>query len=260
MFLDSDDTLEKHAVSDMYKIIVDENSDAVYPNTYIKVFEKDASRVQATHFTNEMFSRDPKIFALDILIGKGRARRSTAVLYDLDVIRKNSIRYLNGRISEDFFFNLDYLSAASAISLYDKPSLNNLKREGSISSSYFESFFDTILEMDKCVDKFICSIDSNLYKANISGKRDSLLFRNLMIYVINVMGDKSTSYNKRVQKCIAMMKHQRFQEALSSRIEIPYFEGKIKRYYMKVLLQLVNIKMYHAGCMMAWIAAKLNTL
>lgn len=260
VFLDSDDMLSKDAVKDMVAIAENEKSDAVFPNTYIKVFENGEKASPAKHFSKEMFENDPKVFALEVLIGKGRARRSTAVLYSLELIKAENIRYPVGRISEDFFFNLDFFAAAEKISLYEKPSLYNLKRAGSISSSYYENFFETVLEMDDKVERFINSLDTDFYKNHISGRRETLLYRNLLIFAINVMGDKSTSYLFRCKKCTAMFKHPRFQDALRGGATSPFFEGKFQRIYMGISLKLIRAKMYSLTCLLAFTAAKINTV
>lgn len=260
VFLDSDDTLADYAVADMVDIIGKEKSSAVLPNTYKKIFLDRAEEVTATHFTKEMFSSDTKTFALNVLIGAGRARRSTAVLYDLNLIKKNNIRYIPGKISEDFFFNLDFFSVADKISLYEKPSLNNLKRAGSISSSYYEDFFDTVLEMDDKVESFIETLDKEKYDQIIFGKRETLLFRNVLIFGINVMGDKKSPYSVRKNKCTEMFKHEVFQNALKSGAATPFFEGKFQRMYMKLSLKLIRAKLYGSTCLLALVAAKINTV
>lgn len=260
VFLDSDDALSDTAVADMVEIIENEQSDAVFPGSYIKVFENGENDTTARHFTKEMFSPDPKVFALEVLIGKGRARRSTAVLYNLDLIKKANIRYLAGRISEDFFFNLDFFAAAEKISLYEKPSLYNLKRAGSISSSYYENFFDTVLEMDEQVEAFIASLDMDKYKDHIPGRRETLLYRNLLIFAINVMGDKHTAYKARRKKCTEMFRHPRFQACLQNGAATPFFEGKFQRMYMGLSLKLIRAKLYRLTCFLAFIAAKINTV
>lgn len=260
LFLDSDDTLSKDAVADMVDIIKAEKSQAVFPNTYIKVFENGEKNTLASHFPKEMFFEDPKAFALEVLIGKGRARRSTAVLYDLQLIKEKHIRYLAGRISEDFFFNLDFFSAAEKISLYEKPSLYNLKRAGSISSSYYENFFDTVLEMDEEVEKFLEKLDKAKYQDRIAGKRETLLYRNLLIFAINVMGDKNTPYSERRKKCTAMFLHPRFQDSLKNGASSPFFEGKFQRIYMGLSLKLIKARLYRLTCFLAFVAAKINTV
>ena len=260
VFLDSDDTLADFAVADMVDIINRENSAAVLPNTYKKIFLDHREDVQSMHFTKEMFNSDTKTFALNVLIGAGRARRSTAVLYDLKLIKENNIRYIPEKISEDFFFNLDFFSVADKISLYERPSLNNLKRAGSISSSYFEDFFDTVLEMDRKVDAFISLLDARKYGEIALGKRETLLFRNVLIFVINVMGDKKTSYLVRRKKCVEMFKHDVFQKALKSGVATPFFEGKFQRMYMTISLKLVKAGLYGLTCFLALVAAKINTV
>lgn len=107
--MDSDDTLYADAVSDMVKIAEEENSDAVIPDSYYKVFETDDRTVKAYHFTEKDFSCDPKVFALNVLIGKGRASRSTAVLYSMKCIKENNLRFPLGKISEDFSSILIFL-------------------------------------------------------------------------------------------------------------------------------------------------------
>lgn len=260
LFLDSDDTLSTTAIADMVGIIKNEQSDAVFPNSYIKVFENGENDTTAIHFTKEMFSSDPKVFATEVLIGKGRASRSTAVLYDLDLIKRENIRYLAGRISEDFFFNLDFFAVAKKISMYEKPSLYNLKRAGSISASYYENFFDTVLEMDTQVEQFIASIDAQKYKDHIPGRRETLLYRNLLIFAISVMGNKNTSYKTRCKKCTEMFCHPRFQEGLQNGVATPFFEEKMQRMYMELSLKLIRAKLYKLTCFLAFIAAKKRTL
>lgn len=260
LFLDSDDTLENYAIKDMAEKASEEKCDAVIPNTYYKTYDNSDKKVKSAHFTDDMFSKDPKIFALDVLIGKGRARRSTAVLYCLQIIKDNNIRYPLGRISEDFFFNLDFFSVADSIALYDKPSLNNLKREGSISASYYENFFDTVLEMDVRVEEFIGKIDSDKYRDYIYGRRETLLYRNILIFAINVMGSSKTSYHKRVLKCVSMFKNERLKNALESGAGTPFFEGKFQRFYMGFSLKLIRMKLYRLTCLLAFVAARINTV
>ena len=260
LFLDSDDTLENYAIKDMAEKASEEKCDAVIPNTYYKIYDNSDKKVKSAHFTDDMFSKDPKIFALDVLIGKGRARRSTAVLYCLQIIKDNNIRYPLGRISEDFFFNLDFFSVADSIAFYDKPSLNNLKREGSISASYYENFFDTVLEMDVRVEEFIGKIDSDKYRDYIYGRRETLLYRNILIFAINVMGSSKTSYHKRVLKCVSMFKNERLKNALESGAGTPFFEGKFQRFYMGFSLKLIRMKLYRLTCLLAFVAARINTV
>ena len=166
LFLDSDDNLESFAIKDAVEIILDEESDAVYPNSYTKVIESTGEKTVSKHFNEADFNSDPKIFGLDILIGKGRAKRAHSVLYRNSILKDNNVCFLIGKISEDYFFNIDFLSVANKISMYKKPSLNYLKRNGSISTSYFENFFDTVLEMDDYalafVEKLTFSVDEEL--------------------------------------------------------------------------------------------------
>ena len=260
LFLDSDDTLEKDALYDMLKIAVEEKSDAVIPNTYYTIYENSDKISLATHFTKDMFSSDPKIFALNVLIGKGRARRATAVLYRMSPIKENGIEFPVGRISEDFFFNLDFFEAANKISLYEEASLVNFKHAGSITTTYYEEFFDTVIEMDDRVERFEKNIDRNKYSSYIGGRRETLLFRNTLIYAVNVMGDKKTSYADRVKKCVGMFNNERLKKALKNGADVPFFDGKAQRIFMRISLVLVKLRLYGLTCLIAAVAADINTI
>ena len=260
LFLDSDDTLADYAIEEMTEKAIAQGCDAVIPNTYYKTYDNTDKKIKSLHFTPEMFSEDPKIFALEVLIGKGRAKRSTAVLYSLKLIKEKNIRYPLGRISEDFFFNLDFLKAADKIALYEKPSLNNLKHSGSISASYQENFFDTVLEMDEKAEEFIKELDTQKYNEYIYGRRETLLFGNILIFAASVMGDRKTSYHKRAEKCVRMFKHERLQNALKSGAKTPFFEDGFKRMYMKISLKLIRMKLYRLTCLVAWACANMKTV
>lgn len=256
-FLDSDDTLYADAVSDMVKIAEEENSDAVIPDSYYKVFETDDRTVKAYHFTEKDFSCDPKVFALNVLIGKGRASRSTAVLYSMKCIKENNLRFPLGKISEDFFFNLDFLAVAGKISVYEKPSLYNLKREGSLSASYHKGFFDTILEMDEKVKEFTTKIDDKKYKEYIGNKRHSLLVKNTLVYAMSIMKSEQEPYGERVALCISIFENSRVKEAVSEVSEAPFFPGRAKTAFIKLLFGMVKKNMYRLACFTAYIAFKL---
>lgn len=261
LFLDSDDSLELCTIEEMVENILKNDSDIVIPNSYYKVYENTLQKKLAYHFSKECFEENPILFALEILIKQGRARRSTAVLYNLNMILKNKIRYPLGRISEDFFFNLDCFSVAKKLSLYESPSLYNLKRSGSISSSYYENFFDTILEMNEKVKEFINTLSKEDYGDYIKGCRETLLYRNVIIFAINIMGDRNTKYRLRKQKCVNMFINDDFREIFATNtVEVPYFEGKIQRSFMKISYRLIKNRMYSLMCFLAWVAANINTV
>jgi len=260
IFVDSDDVLDGNAVADMVEIADSEGSDAVIPMTYYKVYEKTGKTEQVFHFEEDMFSSDPKIFALNVLIGKCRASRSTAVLYSLNVIKENGLLYPKNRVSEDFFFNVDFLSAARKISLYKKPSLYNLKRKGSLSTAYHEDFFDTILEMDKKVECFLEKLDTAEYGNDIHGKRETLLFKNVLVYAVSVMGNTEQPYSARVSKCKRMFKNERFENAVKSGVGTPYFPSRFKQIFMRTAFLLVRMKLYGLTCLVTYFASKKITV
>ena len=60
MFVDADDTIKSNTVENMVNIITQEQSDAVIPMSYYKVYEKFGKPEQTYHFDENMFSQDPK--------------------------------------------------------------------------------------------------------------------------------------------------------------------------------------------------------
>ena len=256
MFVDADDTIKSNTVENMVNIITQEQSDAVIPMSYYKVYEKFGKTEQTYHFDENMFSQDPKKFALDVLIGKGRASRATAVLYSLNVINDNKIIFPQGLISEDFFFNLKFLASARKISVYTEPSLYNLKREGSLSSSYHEDFFDTILLIDDEVQSFIENLENENNKYDVFGKRETLLFKNVLFYAISVMGHSGEPYSTRVRKCKRMLKNERVKNAVENGAQAPYFPSKLKRMFVKTNLLLMKIRLYDLVCLATCFASK----
>ena len=182
------------------------------------------------------------------------------MLYKSSIIRDNGIEFPDKTISEDFFFNLDYMLRAEKLAMLPSPTLLCLKRNGSISSSYFEDFFSTIIRMDDEVASFISKIDSVKYGQHAAGKRESLLFRNVLIYVIQVLLDPSKKYGARKKKALEYLAHPRVEAAIAYPIQLPYFDGFIQRFYMRLSLWLWRHKCYSMLCRVSYWAGLKNRI
>lgn len=245
LFLDSDDTLEIHAIEDMVKIAEEKNSDAVIPNSYYKVYENGTPNEVAYHFTEDMFKENAQDYALEILIGKARGQRSTAVLYKLEIILKNKIEFPLGIISEDFFFNADFMAVAEKVSLYKKPSLFNLKHAGTISTTFQKNFIETVWLMDEKANQFIKKVGRT--DKSEQEKVDGLLCRNLVVYLFTVMSP-SNKLSNREKKDLAkrILKNPKSRDVWKKGNEVPFFESKkttlaFKIVYILLKLRLVDI-------------------
>lgn len=245
LFLDSDDTLEENAIADMVEIAETENSDAVLPNSYYKVYENDSQKEKALLFEKKMFLSDPKEFALNVQIGESRGYRSTAVLYRLSVLKNNNIRFLLGKISEDYFYNLDFMSVAKKISIYDKPSLYNLKRLGSITSSFHNDFAETIWSMDEYAINFVKKTNNKNSESN--KKIDALLCRNIVVYLFSIMSSANPmSYDEKKDYAHIVLKDKRTRNVWKKHNNVPFFESKITIlafYVIYILLRLKSINL-----------------
>ncbi len=248
LFLDSDDALEQNAIADMVEIAEKENSDAVLPNSYYKTYEDKENKDSALLFKKEMFSPVPQEFALNVQIGETRGYRSTAVLYRLDVILDNDIRFPLGKISEDYFYNLDFMSVAEKISLYDKPSLNNLKRSGSITSSFHRNFAETIWYMDEYSRNFVKL--ANIKNDDYDEKLDSQLCRNIVVYLFSIMSPQNPmSYRDKKEYAHSVLKNENARNVWKKKNKVPFFESKItllafKLVYILLRLRLVNLALF----------------
>ena len=242
LFLDSDDTLDKDAIADMVDIAETENSDAVLPNLYYKVYENDGRKEKALLFEEKMFVQDPKQFALNVQIGESRGYRSTAVLYRLDVILKNNVRFLLGKISEDYFYNLDFMSVAEKISLYKKPSLYNLKRSGSITSSFHKNFAETVWLMDEYAMNFVKK--TNNKSGNYNKKVDSQLCRNIVVYLFSIMSSENPmSFSEKKDYAYSVLNDKRTRNVWKKQNKVPFFESKITVLAFNVVYILLRLKL-----------------
>ncbi len=248
LFLDSDDTLEQNAIKEMVEIAEKESSDAVLPNSYYKTYEDKENKDLAILFKKEMFSSMPQEFALNVQIGETRGYRSTAVLYRLDVLIDNNIRFPLGKISEDYFYNLDFMAVAEKISLYEKPSLNNLKRTGSITSSFHKNFAETIWLMDDYSRNFVKK--TSIKDDDCTKKLDSQLCRNIVVYLFSIMSPQNPmSYKDKKEYAHSVLKDENARNVWKKKNKVPFFESKITLLafnivYILLRLRLVNLALF----------------
>ena len=242
LFLDSDDTLDINAVEEMVEIAEKDCSHAVIPNSYYKVYDNGTPNELAYHFTEDMFKENAQDYALDILIGKARGQRSTAVLYNLEIIKDNKINFPLGTISEDFFFNADFMAVAERVSLYKRPSLFNLKHIGTISTTFQKNIIDTVWLMDDKANEFIRKIGKT-DKAS-QEKVDCLLCRGIVVYLFTVMAPSNKLSNKEKSKLArSVLKNPKARKVWCKKHEIPYFESKKTTLAFKIVYLLLRFRL-----------------
>ena len=121
-----------------------------------------------------------------------------------------------------------------------------------------KNFFETVLEIDDEVKSFLNGLDEETYQ--IKGKREGLFFRNAYIFALNILGDTKTALKERKKKCKGIFEHKRFQDAIHSKLEFPFFEGKLKCCFFKIALWCLRRKMYAITYMLSFIALKFNAV
>lgn len=242
VFLDSDDTLDLNAVEEMVEIAEKDCSDAVIPNSYYKVYENDVPNEIAYHFTEDMFRENAQDYALEVLIGKARGQRSTAVLYNLEIIKNNKIEFPLGIISEDFFFNADFLSVAKKLSIYIKPSLFNLKRTGTLSTTFQTNFIETIWRMDEKANEFV----NKMGKVEKKSQEyvDSFLCRNLVVYLFTVMAPSNKLSDKEKKELArSVLNNPNSRGVWKKGNEVPFFESKKTTLAFKIVYILLRLNL-----------------
>lgn len=239
-FLDSDDTIEENTLSNMIEIAEREESDAVLPNMYYKVYEDSDRKELAYHFTTDMFKTNPQDYVLEIMLGKVRGHRSTAVLFKTSLIIENNIRFPLGLIAEDYFYMMDFMAVANKLSVYTKPSLLNLKRTGSITSAYHSGFEETIWLMDKKAKEFLDKVGRKDNEA--LQKSDDFHCRNLIAYIFKVMSSSNeTPYNEKERIAIGLLNHENTRKVWKQKHPIPYFKSKKTKLAFALIYSLLRL-------------------
>lgn len=243
-FLDSDDTMANNAIEICLNIALSESADVVLSNCFYRTYEVSEKKEIRYHFSENDFCFTPSEFVTNIIIGKGRAWRATGILYRTGVIVENQCTFPIGKISEDIVFNLHLYSCAKKIAFCTLPLIDCLQREGSITKTFHKDFFDTILFIDNEVK---CFFEKNNIDNNIANKKQNSLFcRNVIVYMLDIvqknnglsMKEKKSLYNN-------IIYNPRFQEAMKTKMETPYFQNKYVGEICVILQRLLRKRMYN---------------
>lgn len=243
LFLDSDDQLVVNAIKELVEVAERNNADVVIPDRYYKVDEENDTKELTFHFKTDKETDNPIDFALNTIIGQGRAWRATAILYKVDLIHKNNLSFPVGYIAEDIVFNLSYLKISSNISFLKSPTLLNLKRAESITTTFQENLGDVFLFIDKKVKEFLVETGKNNRIGFI--KLNELLCRNTIIYITSIFSSKCY-WNKttRIDNATQFLNNNRVREAFTVNRIAPYFESKTKIFFMKIMFVLIKFKFW----------------
>lgn len=241
IFLDSDDTMPTDAVEGLVKTALESGADIVIPDRYNKVYETNDRVDSAIHFPECEKTNDPRLFVLNVLIAQGRAWRSTAVLYSYDLLIESSVRFPEGRLSEDFTFNANLMPLAKSVSFYPKSTLNNLKREGSISSGYRDTIDEDIWYIDEQSIRFISKFYNGDFVAK--SKVDALLCRNIVVSIVSLMSSKKIGFGDKVKKAKEILYNPKARLVWQKKNKVPYFQSKSKLIILKICYLLLRIRM-----------------
>ncbi len=256
LFLDSDDKLAENSIIGLVKKAISTGADVIVPDRYIQVNEDTKKSTICYHFNNQSCLDNPIDFALNIIIGQGRAWRATAVLYRLSVLKKEKITFPVGYIAEDIVFNLQVLSSIKKIAFHKDITLINLKRSGSITTTFQENLGDVFLFIDEKVKEFLI----NTGNANEFGfsKRNELLSRNSIVFISSIFSDECDwSDIEKIEKANEFLKSERVREAFWTKSINPYFQNRMKILYFKSIFFLIKKNCYNVSYILIKLINKL---
>ena len=238
LFLDSDDTLINGAILELVEIAVRTESDIVMPDRYVKKSESSGKEEISWLFPSKNMISNPKEFAKNVMIREGRAWRASALLYSYNVILKSNAKFPVGHTAEDLIFNLQVMRIANDIAFYQKPTLVNLKHQGSVTATFQPTFNHTIKFIDQRVREFLVSIGTHIDEAN--DYADALLFRNIVVYLISIMSSTEMSLTERKILAKELLNNEFSQDVLNRKIPTPYFNRKSVRIIMPFIYFLIR--------------------
>lgn len=241
LFLDSDDTLTEGAIEGLVKKAIETEADIVIPDRYNQINENTNKEVERFHFDEPSFITNPVMFAIDVIIGKGRAWRASALLYRASIIKDNKIEFPVGFIAEDIVFNLAIMSSATKLSFYKNSTLNYLKRSGSITTSFQENLGNTFLFIDNQICRFLK--ENNQYNEYSNKKRNELLCRNTIVYISDIFS-KKCNWEKNTRRRIAdaFLENKRIRDAFAVVGISPYFDNKLTEIYFRIMFKLIRTR------------------
>lgn len=250
LFLDSDDALCSGAVSNMMQVALQESADIVIPDRYIKVEEKTGIESLAYHFTKAYYLKNPLEFILKVLIGKGRAWRAHSLLYKSQLIKFHNIRFPEGIVSEDFFFNIEYLPTCSRLAFYPHPTIRYLRRSGSLSTSFKPGYIHTIYRIDSRITEFLAA--SNIVTEENIRLKNSLFCRNIVTYLTVIMSKSNIMPKSEKQSFVyEMFNDLQFSSLFIKSPSTPYFDSIFAMCYYRVMFFLIFHKLYAPAIFLA---------
>ncbi len=249
LFLDSDDQLASGTIVGMVELAQREDADVVIPDRYLKIYEETGREELSMHFPETMHYSIPKDFVLNVMMGKGRAWRATAVLYSVKSIQCSKARFPFGRISEDTVFNLILFTKAEKIAIFPQATLRCLKHAGSITASYHSGFEKDIWYIDKLARQYLKEVGEDTPYGNVIV--DGMLARNLVAFLFKLFR-KSTQLKYQEKKSLAtsVINATESREVLRKSKNLPYFESYKTRVVFAIIYMLFE---YHLDNLAFWL-------
>lgn len=237
-FFDSDDYMEKDAISKMVDTAENCNADIVickYNIIYEKL-QKNKKKEKTDKIVENSSIRTKDIdFMKDMYLNAKYQNHVWDKLYKLSCIKENNI-YFEAKMIEDILFNVRVYPYVKKIAFCNNILYNYCIRENSITGKYCENFYEQyltlfyLLEKDSTEGKKTINVKEflgyNIYNLlTLCSKNDFIYGKYKKFYsdVINILkNEKIIMYNENFKECINSI-----------------IENKNKRFFLKVQNKMV---------------------
>ncbi len=243
VFLDGDDVLDKNAVEKLMEKMQEENADMVMPDRYYCIDEEDTVFAQKFHFSEEMCLKDPKEFALKVMMGAGRGWRSHSLMFRKESLNKNNIRFIPRSMVDDYFFNLECMKYFQKLAYIHEATVYYRIRRNSITSSFHENFMDMIWKFDEAAQEFIRYKEIDEKIAN--NYQDAVVIRTVINYITDIFSAKTNKkWKERICLAKAIVDDKKVQRKFRGKFDDVYFTNKLVIYYFKIMHKSIKYKMH----------------
>lgn len=244
-FLDSDDYLTQDALSTLASKANETKMDFVLSNSFLTLTK--SNQIKRTKlFINSNFNNSPSSFIERVIISEARAWRVTGCLYKASIIYEHNLTFPEGIVTEDVFFNLEFLRKATRMFVISEPVLVVRKRNDSVTATYNENMLHIILKLDKELRSYFDSKELTLNDYKII---DELLIRNTIITIFQE-SVHLRSFNSIYDRMNLILSQSSIKSAINSGRKLTqYHRSFLARLYVKITFVLIKtnqIRIYAA--------------
>lgn len=207
-FVDADDSIEQHMLSDIISEFVEKDADMVFCGFNEVQENGKQTNIIANLPPRRLLERDIVVNSL-LYTGCSSNSYMNSVWgrgYKKEIIKKHGLRFEDRPMGEDWMFNMKYCDIIQSAVYIDKAYYRYLRNSDSATSRYQPRQFELWLENRQYRKSLISKYNFNIDQTKINATWIS----NVLFYSLQVI-KKDPNYKT---KLLQMYEHQEFKEAL----------------------------------------------